>query len=116
MEVTPVMRGCAYEPEGCGVTPAVEEALGFAEMPVVSFYAGKIVAALDRQHPRDFFDVRQLMANEVITDTHTGHSIYRLNDYLKLAAIFLDAASSSKLTMSSHGHPAYLSPICRRCA
>jgi predicted nucleotidyltransferase component of viral defense system len=29
-------------------------------MPVVSFadlFAGKIVAALDRQHPRDLFDV-----------------------------------------------------------
>lgn len=71
VEVTPVMRGCAYEPEVRGVTPAVEEAFGFAEMPVVSFadlYAGKIVAALDRQHPRDFFDVRQLMTNEGITD------------------------------------------------
>lgn len=71
VEVTPVMRGCAYEPEVRGVTPAVEEAFGFAEMPVVSFadlYAGKIVAALDRQHPRDFFDARQLMANEGITD------------------------------------------------
>lgn len=71
VEVTPVMRGSAYEPETRSVTPAVEDAFGFAEMPVVSFadlYAGKIVAALDRQHPRDFFDVRQLLANEGITD------------------------------------------------
>jgi predicted nucleotidyltransferase component of viral defense system len=71
VEVTPVMRGSAYEPEVRGVTPAVEEAFGFAEMPVVSFadlYAGKIVAALDRQHPRDFFDVRQLLANEGVTE------------------------------------------------
>ncbi|MEQ1697253.1 MAG: nucleotidyl transferase AbiEii/AbiGii toxin family protein [Hyphomicrobiaceae bacterium] len=71
IEVTPVMRGCAYEPEVRGVTPTVEDAFGFAEMPVVSFadlYAGKIVAALDRQHPRDFFDVHQLMAHEGITD------------------------------------------------
>jgi hypothetical protein len=38
-------------------------------MPVLSFadlYGGKIVAALDRQHPRDFFDTRELMANEGI--------------------------------------------------
>jgi predicted nucleotidyltransferase component of viral defense system len=76
IEVTPVMRGCAYEPELRGVTPAVEAAFGFAEMQVVSFadlYAGKIVAALDRQHPRDFFDVRQLMAAEGITDEIRGH-------------------------------------------
>jgi len=49
----------------------VEDAFGFAEMKVISFadlYAGKITAALDRQHPRDLFDVRDLLANEGISD------------------------------------------------
>lgn len=71
IEVTPVLRGCVYEPETRVVTPPVEGAFGFAEMQVVSFadlYAGKIVAALDRQHPRDLFDVRDLLANEGIDD------------------------------------------------
>lgn len=71
IEVTPVLRGCVYEPELRAVSAAVEEAFGFAEMNVVSFadlYAGKIVAALDRQHPRDLFDVRDLLANEGISD------------------------------------------------
>lgn len=69
IEVTPVLRGCVYEPELRGVRPVVEDAFGFAEINVVSFadlYAGKIVAALDRQHPRDLFDVRDLLANEGI--------------------------------------------------
>lgn len=71
IEVTPVLRGCVFEPEVRAVSPAVEEAFGFAEIAVVSFadlYAGKIVAALDRQHPRDLFDVRDLLANEGIDD------------------------------------------------
>lgn len=71
IEVTPVLRGCVYEPELRSVSAAVEEAFGFGEMQVVSFadlYAGKIVAALDRQHPRDLFDVRDLLANEGISD------------------------------------------------
>jgi predicted nucleotidyltransferase component of viral defense system len=71
IEVTPVLRGSAYGPEVRTVSPAVEEMFGFAEMRVVSFadlYAGKIVAALDRQHPRDLFDVRDLLANEGIGD------------------------------------------------
>lgn len=71
IEVTPVLRGSAYEPEIRSVSPAVEAMFGFAEMQVVSFadlYAGKIVAALDRQHPRDLFDVRDLLANEGISD------------------------------------------------
>jgi len=97
IEVTPVMRGCAYEPEVRGVTPTVEEAFGFAEMPVVSFadlYAGKIVAALDRQHPRDFFDVRQLMANEGITDKiRTAFIVYLLCHHRPMAEVL---AASSK--------------------
>ncbi|MCP3475899.1 nucleotidyl transferase AbiEii/AbiGii toxin family protein [Bradyrhizobium sp. CCGUVB1N3] len=71
IEVTPVLRGCVFEPVLTSVRPAGEEEFGFAEARTVSFadlYAGKIVAALDRQHPRDLFDVRDLLANEGITD------------------------------------------------
>ncbi|HWE17637.1 MAG TPA: nucleotidyl transferase AbiEii/AbiGii toxin family protein [Hyphomicrobiaceae bacterium] len=71
IEVTPVIRGCVYEAEKRGVSAAVEDAFGFAEIQVVSLpdlYGGKIVAALDRQHPRDLFDVRDLLANEGISD------------------------------------------------
>jgi len=71
IEVTPVIRGTVYAPERRGVSASVEETFGFAEIQVVSFadlYAGKLVAALDRQHPRDLFDVRDLLANEGISD------------------------------------------------
>jgi predicted nucleotidyltransferase component of viral defense system len=71
IEVTPVLRGCVYEPKSRSVSAAVEQTFGFAEIKVVSFadlYAGKIVAALDRQHPRDLFDVRELFANEGVDD------------------------------------------------
>ncbi len=66
-----MIRGCVFEPETRCVAKAVEHKLGFAEMQLVSFadlYAGKLVAALDRQHPRDLFDVRDLLANEGIDD------------------------------------------------
>jgi predicted nucleotidyltransferase component of viral defense system len=71
IEVTPVLRGCVYDPATVSVSPRVEDQFGFAEIQVVSFpdlFAGKIVAALDRQHPRDLFDVRDLLANEGISD------------------------------------------------
>ena len=71
IEITPVLRGTVYDPVVTPVVPTVEDAFGFAEMQVVSFadlYAGKIVAALDRQHPRDLFDVRDLLAHEGIGD------------------------------------------------
>ncbi len=71
VEVTPVLRGCVYQPELRPVSAAVEDVFGFAEMRIVSFadlYSGKIVAAVDRQHPRDLFDVRDLLASEGIQD------------------------------------------------
>lgn len=71
IEVTPVLRGCVYEPGVRSVSPRVEEELGYAEMQVLSaadLYAGKIMAALDRQHPRDLFDARDLLANEGVSD------------------------------------------------
>ena len=71
IEVTPVLRGCVFAPEIRTVSASVEDAYGFAQIQVVSFadlYAGKIMAALDRQHPRDLFDVRALLANEGVSD------------------------------------------------
>lgn len=71
IEVTPVLRGCIYQASLMSVSKEVEDQFGFAEIQVVSFadlYAGKIVAALDHQHPRDLFDVRDLLANEGISD------------------------------------------------
>ena len=71
VEVSPVLRGTVAPPADRRVTSAVEEQFGFAEMPVVAFedlYAGKLVAALDRQHPRDLYDVEQLYEHEGITD------------------------------------------------
>lgn len=71
IEVTPVMRGVVYEPALMRVRDAVEEKYGFAETWVVSqpdLYAGKIVAALDRQHPRDLYDVKLLLENEGVSN------------------------------------------------
>jgi predicted nucleotidyltransferase component of viral defense system len=71
VEVTPVLRGCVYDPVLMSVSEAVEEEFGYAETKVLSFediYAGKIMAALDRQHPRDLFDIHQLLENEGIDD------------------------------------------------
>ena len=72
IETTPVTRGVVFEPEIKRVSSAVEEQFGFAEMRLVSFediYGGKICAALDRQHPRDLYDIAKLYENEGLTDS-----------------------------------------------
>ncbi len=54
------------------VTNKVQNELGkFAAINVIShaeLYGGKICAALDRQHPRDLFDVKLLLENEGYSD------------------------------------------------
>lgn len=71
VETSPVTRGVVFEPEIKRVAPAVEDEIGFAETRLVAFedlYAGKLHAALDRQHPRDLFDFKLLYENEGITE------------------------------------------------
>lgn len=72
IEISPVIRGSVMSPVDMRVQSAVEREFGFAEAQVVSFedlYAGKLVAALDRQHPRDIFDVKILFENEGISNS-----------------------------------------------
>jgi len=71
VELSPVLRGTVYEPQRMEVCAAVEDDFGYVEVPVVALadlYAGKICAALDRQHPRDLFDVKGLLDNEGLSD------------------------------------------------
>ena len=71
VEVNFVTRGTVQPIRRASLTPAARDALmADLEIPVVSLedvYGGKLVAALDRQHPRDLFDVMQLFAHEGIT-------------------------------------------------
>ena len=95
IEVTPVMRGCVNEPAIKPVSARVEDEFGYAEIQVVSFsdlYAGKIVAALDRQHPRDLFDVRDLLANEGIGEgLRKAFIVYLLSHNRPMAEVLAPA-------------------------
>lgn len=71
IETSPVARGVVNAPRQMRVMETVEDRFGFAEMPVLAFedlFAGKMCAALDRQHPRDLFDIKLLYENESLTD------------------------------------------------
>ena len=71
IEVTPVLRGSVYPAENRQLSAKAKNVFGFARISVLSFedlYAGKICAALDRQHPRDLYDVYWLLQNEGIDE------------------------------------------------
>lgn len=66
-----LLRGSVYEPERLKVSQTVSDKFGMSSyMNVLNFnelYGGKICAALDRQHPRDLFDIKLLVENEGFT-------------------------------------------------
>nr|WP_285198905.1 nucleotidyl transferase AbiEii/AbiGii toxin family protein [Klebsiella aerogenes] len=70
IEVSPVWRGLLLPPTEMPVCEQVEMEYGFTTMNVVSqadLYGGKICAALDRQHPRDLFDVLNMLEKPGLT-------------------------------------------------
>jgi predicted nucleotidyltransferase component of viral defense system len=67
-----VLRGTVFPTEKRELTSQAEELFEISAtantLAVADLYGGKLCAALDRQHPRDIFDVKILMENEGITD------------------------------------------------
>jgi len=72
IEPNEVIRGVVLPPSIRGLSPKAEAFFELsASIQTVSLpdlYGGKLCAALDRQHPRDLFDMMILLANEGITD------------------------------------------------
>jgi predicted nucleotidyltransferase component of viral defense system len=72
IEVNTTMRGFIKPPSLMQLSLAVQkEFKKFSAIQVISYgelFGGKICAALDRQHPRDLFDVYSLLEEEGITE------------------------------------------------
>jgi len=72
VEVNTTMRGALGEPVLLTLCEKAQAAFNrFAEMrimPLGQLYGGKICAALDRQHPRDLFDVKYMLEHYGFSD------------------------------------------------
>lgn len=71
VEVNHVFRGTVLSPTTMRLAPAARTLLAtdltVPMLAVDELYGSKLVAALDRQHPRDFFDVMMMYANQGLT-------------------------------------------------
>jgi predicted nucleotidyltransferase component of viral defense system len=70
IETSPVMRGSVFAPEMQDVAKSIEDQFSFTRMQLLhkdELYAGKLCAALGRQHPRDLFDIKILLDSDGIT-------------------------------------------------
>ncbi|MFA7289223.1 MAG: nucleotidyl transferase AbiEii/AbiGii toxin family protein [Melioribacteraceae bacterium] len=72
IEPNTVIRGTVYKPVEYNLCTKGEELFELSvkinSLTVEELYAGKICAALDRQHPRDLYDIKLLLENEGITE------------------------------------------------
>jgi len=81
IEANPVLRGVLYPyksmPLNKKVADEFDKEFDIQISSLPDLYGGKIAAALDRQHPRDLFDVKLLLENEGISkDIMTGFLVY----------------------------------------
>lgn len=79
-----ILRGSLFEPEVLPLSPKTQEefqrSLEVQCLGLADTYGGKICAALDRQHPRDLFDIKHLLDNEGInTDIKDSFLLYLIS-------------------------------------
>ncbi|HEY9036822.1 MAG TPA: nucleotidyl transferase AbiEii/AbiGii toxin family protein [Pseudomonadales bacterium] len=71
VEVSLSMRGSILPAKQAEMVEPAAELFGFASVQMLDareLYAGKLVAALDRQHPRDLFDVKNLLDQGLLNE------------------------------------------------
>ena len=84
VEPNETIRGSVFPCELRDLAPQVEEEFGLfmsvQTLSLADLYGGKICAALDRQHPRDLFDVQMLLAHEGLTPAiRTAFLVYLIS-------------------------------------
>ncbi len=72
IEPNPVIRGAIFPAQERDLCPKAQSEFELFvsgnTLSVADLFGGKICAAMDRQHPRDLFDIKLLFANEGLTD------------------------------------------------
>ncbi|WKZ64408.1 MAG: nucleotidyl transferase AbiEii/AbiGii toxin family protein [Saprospiraceae bacterium] len=82
LEVNLIMRGSLFACERTALCKKAEETYGaYCEIRVIpkaQLYGGKICAALDRQHPRDYFDVKYILSDTRLDESLKHGFLYCL--------------------------------------
>lgn len=107
VEVNQTIRGTMGSPQRMILCDKAQTEFDvFCSIAVVPFgqlYGGKICAALDRQHPRDLFDVKYLLENEGFTEEiKTGFLLGLLSSNRPLNEIVSPNFQDQRLTMANH--------------
>lgn len=107
LEVDLIGRGVIAPPiEMSLCSKAQTDFSAFVKIPVVTMgqlYGGKICAALDRQHPRDLFDIKYLLSNEGFSDeVRVGFIFSVLSKNRPIHEIIYPNFQNQEKTMQKH--------------
>lgn len=85
IEINHILRGCVYSPINKTLRPKAIDA--FKKSMIIQcladndLFAGKICAALDRQHPRDLYDMHFFLENSQYTrELHDAFLVYLISN------------------------------------
>ncbi|MBT2988838.1 MAG: nucleotidyl transferase AbiEii/AbiGii toxin family protein [Candidatus Thiodiazotropha sp. (ex Ctena orbiculata)] len=81
VEPSPIARGSLFPPVETDLCQAAQDEyelfVRVLRLATADLYGGKLCAALDRQHPRDLFDIKQLQdAGEISDDIRQAFVVY----------------------------------------
>ncbi len=106
IEVNTITRGNVFPIKLMQINDTVQDEFGkFAAINVVSMaelYGGKICAAIDRQHPRDIFDVKLLLYNEGFNDEiWQGFKVGLISHYKPISELISPILKDQKLAFDN---------------
>jgi Nucleotidyl transferase AbiEii toxin, Type IV TA system len=109
VEPNETIRGSVFPCEMLDISPQVEEEFGLfmtvQNLSIADLYGGKICAALDRQHPRDLFDVMLLLANEGLTpDIRKAFLVYLISHNRPMAEVLQPNRAGIDITELCRGY------------
>lgn len=101
-----IIRGTAFPATEKALAPAAQELFQAFVMANIcglpDVYGGKICAALDRQHPRDLFDVKLLLENEGITpDIRKSFIVHLISHNRPMAEVLAPRPNDLRLPFDS---------------
>jgi predicted nucleotidyltransferase component of viral defense system len=106
LEVSQINRGVLVKPINSELCDYAQKEFDvfcvIATVHTGQLYGGKICAALDRQHPRDLFDVKYLLTNEGFNDeVKTGFLLCLLSSGRPINELLFPSRIDQKVTMES---------------
>ena len=107
VEPSPISRGSLFPPVEHELCQTAQEEyelfVRVQRLATADLYGGKLCAALDRQHPRDLFDIRQLLdAGEISDDIRQAFVVYLAGARRPMAELLAPNAKPIEPLYSHH--------------